>query len=274
MLDHFENTLHMPIEFVQGLREEISVHPERLGFGAKDSEAALDVFNQLLLDVARKVYGEEGEAMFAKCLTNAACIGGNILTYIQGQPIQKYTLRIALKDIRPTIWRKLEVPSNISLDSLAMVLISAMGWDGYHLYHFRKNKKYYHTPTDEEDCFGMFCDDYDSREYSIGQLLHEAGDKMELEYDFGDSWQHTVTLSKVEAYTDEEPHVYLLSGKNACPPEDCGGVGGYEELCRYYYTRNRTKGWDKAFYDAFVDEDFDPAYFPLDLFQEAIECMQ
>ena len=55
---------------------------------------------------------------------------------------------------------------------------------------------------------------------------------MLFEYEYGDGWEHTVTLSKIEDYAEgEKPVVRLIDGKCACPPEDCGGIYGYNELC-------------------------------------------
>jgi len=49
-------------------------------------------------------------------------------------------------------------------------------------------------------------------------------------YDFGDGWEHSVTL---EAILPQEPgldYPRCLGGERACPPEDCGGTYGYAEF--------------------------------------------
>ena len=148
--------------------------------------------------------------------------------------VKKYTLRIKLRGISPSIWRKIEVPSNVKLTSLAEIIITAMGWQNEHLHQFvtKGRTEHYTTAKKDDD------DDFWSGrqlwggDYTIGHLLKAEKEKVTFEYDFGDGWEHDVTLSKVEEYADDESHtVKLISGKRACPPEDCGGVWGYSDLC-------------------------------------------
>lgn len=143
--------------------------------------------------------------------------------------LKKYTLRIKLNGISPSIWRKIEVPSSVKLTSLAEIILDAMGWWNEHLHQFvTKGRKGVYRTADQKD---------DSRSYwggnySISHLLKNEKDSVLFEYDYGDGWEHTVTLSKVEDYADgEKPVVRLIGGKRACPPEDCGGIYGYNELC-------------------------------------------
>ena len=53
----------------------------------------------------------------------------------------------------------------------------------------------------------------------------------------GDSWHHTVRLVEIRRYEDAQVRfsnigVELLSGEGACPPDDCGGVSGDEDILR------------------------------------------
>lgn len=162
--------------------------------------------------------------------------GSGRLECMPAKEIKKYTIRIKLRGISPSIWRKIEVPSSVKLTSLAEIILAAMGWSGYHLHQFcaggRRGTIYSTVKTDDDDDFAWWQKPLWGGDYSIGHLLKAAKDKVMFEYDFGDSWEHDVVLSKVEDYADgEQPRVRLLSGKRACPPEDCGGVWGYSELC-------------------------------------------
>jgi len=92
----------------------------------------------------------------------------------------------------------------------------------------------------------------------LDQLVGAEGDAIWYEYDFGDGWDHVL---KVEEVLDEQPAtVRCLGGRMACPPEDCGGIGGYEELA----------GWVRSGYDdALLPEAFESAahardWLPLD----------
>ena len=187
--------------------------------------------------------------------------------FLMRQNVKKCTIRISLQGIRPVIWRKLEVPSNISLAFLGFVLLEAMGWENEHLHQFRKDNHFY-SPENQQDP-DMFPDfggvvNHKSEEFCLSDIMTEKGDKVLFDYDFGDDWHHQVLLSSVGDYADDEPRkVRLIGGKNACPPEDCGGEWGYRTLCEYYYTGKRAKGVDKSFY-SWVDDDFDPEYFPLE----------
>ncbi|MGM9868689.1 MAG: plasmid pRiA4b ORF-3 family protein [Sodaliphilus sp.] len=142
---------------------------------------------------------------------------------------QKYTLRVELKDLKPPIWRKIVVPSNLKLESLAHVILKAMGWEMSHLHQFIHDGEFYILPEDgNEDALDF--NSLDSRDYYIADLLSKIGKKCLFVYDFGDSWSHVITLQKVEEYAEGESRtrVSLIGGKRACPIEDVGGTWGYQ----------------------------------------------
>jgi len=139
-----------------------------------------------------------------------------------------YTLDVALKGSPRKVYRQLVVSSNMTLADLGEILVCAVGWDGYHLNQFIDGKESYSVP--EESGWGID-DDNDAREYIIGQLLRRVKAKIKWEYDFGDSWIHEITLvDKQEVAADAVVKVQLVKATGACPPEDCGGVGGYRYL--------------------------------------------
>jgi len=69
----------------------------------------------------------------------------------------------------------------------------------------------------------------------LDQLVAVEGDKLWYEYDFGDGWDHVLRVEKV--LDDPPPQVRCTGGQKACPPEDCGGIGGYEELASWVRSR-------------------------------------
>lgn len=71
--------------------------------------------------------------------------------YLPSDPVLKYSLRISLKNISPSIWRKVEVPSNISLRHLSELIMAVMGWSGGHLNQFRKGLDTYYEPYYQRD---------------------------------------------------------------------------------------------------------------------------
>ena len=272
ILYDLEHDAHLPAEFVQALREELTAHPEKLGLDKESEEEQWTMFHALMTEVGQRMYGDEWANIVAPLMgMDEETIQKS--QYLPSDNIQKCIIRISLKNVKPIVWRKLEVPSNITLYYLAEVLIYVMGWEGYHLHQFRKNGVYYKEIT-EEDTFWLGGDRLqDEAEYTLGQMLAKKGDKMNFDYDFGDGWEHQVALSDIVPYADgETPALHLLAGKNACPPEDCGGVWGYETLCQYYYTRKKDPNFPKEHY-ALVDKHFNPEYFPLEEYQADIEDM-
>lgn len=151
--------------------------------------------------------------------------------------VRKYVLRISLRLITPTIWRKIEVPSNISLRHLSEALIDIMGWLGGHLNQFRIGNYKYYEPfyqrsADFEEIDTAPIIHTNQEDVSLSEVLNEKGKHIIWEYDFGDSWEHEVRLSSIKEYAEgEERLIKFIGGERACPPEDCGSYPGYDELC-------------------------------------------
>ena len=151
--------------------------------------------------------------------------------YIGEQTSKKLNIKISLIDSDPEIYRIVEVPSDIRLESFAAVINTAMGWEGYHMHLFQKGKTIYTTEESDDDL--LFAPDKTVNSYSLslGEILTRKGSHIEYEYDFGDSWRHLITLESQQAYKkDETQGVFLIDGANACPPENCGGIYGYQKM--------------------------------------------
>ncbi len=144
-----------------------------------------------------------------------------------------YTLKITLKESQPPIWRRVRVP-NCLLADLHEVIQVAMGWENYHLHEFVIGEERYQPPP-PDDMAGMWdIDDSEStEEVALSDLVPAPTKKhfrMNYVYDFGDGWEHTIVIEKVEQLDDAPLMPICLEGERACPPEDCGGIWGYEEL--------------------------------------------
>ena len=137
-----------------------------------------------------------------------------------------YLLRIKLLDIEPEIWRRFVVPANITLDRLHDVIQIVMGWNDSHLHEFTIGKKRYtEYPEYKED--GLECG-----RYRFGGLIKRKGRTFGYLYDFGDSWEHELTLEESRYFNPElRTAIACLEGERACPPEDVGGTPGYYEFC-------------------------------------------
>lgn len=130
-----------------------------------------------------------------------------------------YQLKIMLRGVRPPVWRRVVVP-DLTLAALHEVVQRAMGWDDYHMHVFEARGIHY----------GRRDRELGHREESkvrLSQVLKRAGEKIRYEYDFGDSWEHDIVLEKLVAPV---ARVACTAGRRSCPPEDCGGAWGYEEL--------------------------------------------
>jgi hypothetical protein len=98
-----------------------------------------------------------------------------------------------------------------------------MGWDNYHLHVFNAGGEEY---GDADPELGIRSDG----RVKLNDVVRGPKARLQYTYDFGDDWEH---LIEVEKALEPEPGVrypVCIAGKRACPPEDCGGIWGYEEL--------------------------------------------
>jgi pRiA4b ORF-3-like protein len=138
-----------------------------------------------------------------------------------------YLLKIQLNDIEPEIWRRFVVPASITLDRLHDIIQIVMGWADCHLHEFTIGKKRYtEYPESRED--GL-----ESGNYRLGDLIKQKGRTFRYIYDFGDGWEHELTIVDNRYFNPElRTEIACLDGANACPPEDVGGVPGYYGFCK------------------------------------------
>ncbi len=176
-------------------------------------------------------------------------------------PGKTYQLKIELEGIAPSIWRRVLVPGKISLGRLHAVIQMAMGWSNAHLHQFIVDRKIYSEPTFELNEFGDMPDVRNENRYFLKNLVPRAGKVIVYEYDFGDSWTHRI---KVEKILEQEPStggkIICIDGARACPPEDCGGVWGYQDMLQVlkdpeHEEHESTLEW--------LGQEFDPEAFDL-----------
>lgn len=147
---------------------------------------------------------------------------------MDGESGQVYQFKITLKYSSPKIWRRIQVNSSFSFKELHYAIQNAMGWRNAHLHKFEINGKTISTPFIDASLEEML--DLDEEKTYIKDYFKVIKQKAEYEYDYGDSWCHVVELEKIEQAKQGEKYPKCIAGKRACPPEDCGGPGGYEEL--------------------------------------------
>ena len=150
-------------------------------------------------------------------------------------------------------WRRLLVPANITLDQLHAILQTAMGWQDSHLHQFRVHDRTFGRP-DWEDAFDGEPQPEDERKARLDRIISGVGAKMIYSYDFGDDWKHEVVLEKILAPETGRHYPSCIDGEGHCPPEDCGGMPGYEDLLRvirdrYHPEYQDTMSWLGAAFD-------------------------
>jgi hypothetical protein len=135
------------------------------------------------------------------------------------------SFRVELLEVRPPIWRAFLIEKAATFADLHQAIQDACGWRNCHMYAFREREKGPVMAGISDDTFGAA--DPDAKKVKVGSFLSKPGQSCSYQYDFGDDWWHEVTL--VEIVTLKERFQRKLTdGARAFPPEDCGGIGGYE----------------------------------------------
>src|SRR5262245_786847 len=127
-----------------------------------------------------------------------------------------YQIKVTLQGSKPPIWRRLQIAGETTLTQLHSILQRAMGWGDYHLYQFVINQVEYGDPSMLEDL-----DAEDARTATLRALVPGEKFKFFYEYDFGDGWEHEIRIEKILPPEAGKRYPLCLTGKRACPPEDC-----------------------------------------------------
>lgn len=145
--------------------------------------------------------------------------------------MKTYQFKIQIQGIqKPPVWRRVIVPSNITFDTFHQIIQAAFGWNNYHLYQFSEfgwgSEKIYEIPDIEDDY------EVEKTENSylikISEVFKKPKQTFTYIYDFGDNWKHDIILEEI---LDEKiMRSMCVDGKGTCPPEDSGGIPGYQNL--------------------------------------------
>ena len=169
-------------------------------------------------------------------------------------------LKVTLGGSRPEIWRRLLVPADIKLSDLHVVLQTAMGWEECHLHCFRHEDETY-EPKAARKGLGFFLPERnkDESKVRLGDLVNTEGDWLVYDYDFGDGWEHEVRVEKVVPVGGAGTRrAICLAGERACPPEDCGGLPGFDHLLKVMANRKHPEHREML---EWLGERFDPKDF-------------
>lgn len=137
-----------------------------------------------------------------------------------------YLLHVQLAEIEPPVWRRVAVPGPHTLHALHGILQAVMPWQDCHLYQFEISGTRYEDPNPDDRDPSV----PDPRAITLDQLVLVQGSRFQYTYDFGDDWLHDLTVEGAVPLPRDVMLPVCLGGARAAPPDDCGGIGGYEEL--------------------------------------------
>ncbi len=136
-----------------------------------------------------------------------------------------YQLHVSLQHAKPPVWRRVAT-KDCTLARLHEAIQLTMGWEFSHLFAFEVGGDRY-TKAFDDPCE---MDGQPANQKRLRQLCQEGVKQFAYVYDFGDGWQHTIKLEKVLSPDARMKYPRCIAGSGACPPEDCGGVWGYQRL--------------------------------------------
>jgi len=143
-----------------------------------------------------------------------------------------HQFKITLLDTHPVIWRRIQVPGTYTFWDLHVAIQSAMGWRDSHLHMFRTGRRgeIVINGNPDDGGFGGRNNKLNGWETEVSRFLEAPGDVAMYEYDMGDGWLHEILLEGVFLKEKGVKYPRCLAGARACPPEDCGGTPGFENL--------------------------------------------
>ena len=177
----------------------------------------------------------------------------------KARPTEIYQIKVTLKGSKPPIWRRLLVPSDVTLGHLHHIIQVAMGWFNAHLHQFIVGGDTYYGVADPD--YDDWIEMLDERAFTLKDVAPGEKSRFDYEYDFGDSWEHVVLVEKVLPPDPEQAYRVCIKGRRACPPEDVGGVWGYEEFLEAIEDPDHSEHED---YLEWIGGEFDPEEFDLD----------
>lgn len=173
---------------------------------------------------------------------------------IQLEDRKIYQIKISLEDSKPLIWRRFLIPAEVSLATLHRIVQIVMGWTDSHMHEFKVGEISY----GEMD--GEMPHVRDQNKTTLEEIISTPRKQFSYHYDFGDSWHHTIVVEKITSREKDSRYPLCIGGERACPPEDCGGIWGYEQLLKAIKNPKTVEGKELLEWAG----DFDPLRFELD----------
>ena len=141
-----------------------------------------------------------------------------------GSTATAHQLQITIEGIEPLVWRRVLVPSTMTLARLHKVIQELFGWWDYHLHEFEIDGRRYGTDDGED-----WEPPLDERRAKLAAVTAK-GTSLLYVYDFGDNWRHRIEVEDIVALDPTATYPRCIGGERSRPPEDVGGVGGYADF--------------------------------------------
>jgi len=174
------------------------------------------------------------------------------------QPAPIYQIKVGIRGSKPPIWRRLELPADTSLAKLHRVIQIAFGWDDSHLHVFE-------TPYGEFGATDAELGVRAENPVTLEQVAPGDGDTLRYTYDLGDDWEHDILVERALDRDQTVRYPRCTGGRRAGPPEDCGGIWGYQQLLEVLADPSHPDHEDQMEWLGLEDPgDLDPARFDAD----------
>jgi hypothetical protein len=161
------------------------------------------------------------------------------------------SLKVTLRHTKPPIWRRILMPGRMTLADLHLAIQAVMGWEDAHLHAFDIGGERYSDPAMTDDVAN-------ETRLTLAGVAKTGLTRFTYTYDFGDDWDHDILIEKAPPATTAKAFPACVAGKRSGPPEDCGGVWGYEEMLAVLADPNHPEHEERR---EWVGEDFDPEAF-------------
>jgi hypothetical protein len=142
-----------------------------------------------------------------------------------------FRFKIELKDIKPLVWRRIEIECDTTFESLHEAIQEAFGWSGMHLHDFTfRNPDFFNKiqridgipPTrgtefdDGLDLEGDFQED----KVKLHEIFALGIKHVIYTYDFGDNWEHKIIFEGTFPRDQNEIYPRVIKSKGDSPEED------------------------------------------------------
>lgn len=182
--------------------------------------------------------------------------------------MKEIKLKITLNGLSPQIWRRIVVPSRITLSEFSDILQIVMGWTNSHLFIIEiGSMKFVHAPDWEEDAKNFqnaelaILDELIPRFISVGECFSYI-------YDMGDGWIHDILVESFEESGKWTGLARCISGERSCPPENIGGIYGYQEILDFIADPINNNSHEL---EAEIGDLFDPDNFEMELVNRKLD---